>query len=140
VQDWALSHRRAGRSLIFVHHAGKGGNQRGTSKREDVLDTVIALRQPMDYHPDQGARFEVHFEKHRGFYGSDAQPFEARYEERDETAVWTRTTIADADVKRVADLILNGVSIRDAAKDLGVNKSKIERLKAKAAVQGLLNG
>ena len=29
---------------------------------------------------DQGARFEVHFEKHRGFHGSDAEPFEARYE------------------------------------------------------------
>ena len=140
VQNWALSHRRAGRSLIFVHHAGKGGNQRGTSKREDVLDTVIALRRPTDYHPDQGARFEVRFEKHRGFHGSGAEPFEALYEERSGAAVWTRTTIADADVRRVGDLLRDGVSIRDAAHDLGMSKSKVERLKAKAVGQGLLDG
>jgi hypothetical protein len=140
VQDWALAHRRAGRSLLFVHHAGKGGNQRGTSKREDVLDCVIALRRPHDYRPDQGARFEVHFEKHRGFHGTDAEPFEARYEERDGAAIWTRTTIADADLKRVADAIREGMSIREAAADLDMNKSKVERLKAKAKEQGLLDG
>jgi len=140
VQDWALAHRRAGRSLVFVHHAGKGGNQRGTSKREDVLDTVIALRRPADYRADQGARFEVHFEKHRGFYGVDAESFEARYEERDGTAVWTRATIADVELKRVADVIREGMSIRDAAAELGMNKSKVERLRTKAIEQGLLDG
>lgn len=60
VQEWALEQRRAGRTVVFVHHAGKGGQQRGTSRREDVLDTVIALRKPADYQPDQGARFESH--------------------------------------------------------------------------------
>lgn len=139
VQDWTLAHRRAGRSLVFVHHAGKGGNQRGTSKREDVLDSVIALRHPQDYHPDQGARFEVHFEKHRGFYGVDAEAFEARYEERDGAAIWTRATIADADLKRVADAIGEGMSIREAATELGMSRSKVERLKGKAKEQGLLN-
>jgi hypothetical protein len=61
-----------------------------------VLDAVMALRRPADYSPDQGARFEVHFEKTRGFYGKDAQPFEARYEVRDGTATWSRTEIVDA--------------------------------------------
>jgi putative DNA primase/helicase len=139
VQDWALSHRRAGRSLIFAHHAGKGGNQRGTSKREDVLDTVIALRRPQDYRPEDGARFEVHFEKHRSFFGSEAEPFEARYEKRDGAAIWTQTAIADVDLKRVADAIREGKSIRETATDLGMNKSKVERLRAKAKEQGLLN-
>ena len=35
VQRWALSKRRENRSVLFVHHAGKGGTQRGTSRRED---------------------------------------------------------------------------------------------------------
>jgi hypothetical protein len=30
-----------------------------------ALDTVIALRRPKDYSPEQGARFEIHFEKLR---------------------------------------------------------------------------
>ena len=63
VADWALRMRATGRSVLFIHHSGKGGQQRGTSKREDLLDVVIALQRPKDYVPDQGARFLVQFEK-----------------------------------------------------------------------------
>src|SRR5262245_25234391 len=101
MQSWVLRHRRAGRAVVLLHHAGKGGAQRGTSRREDVLDTVISLRRPADYSPDQGARFEVYFEKTRGFYGTDALAFEARYEVRDGVASWTRTEIVEAERARV---------------------------------------
>jgi putative DNA primase/helicase len=140
VQGWALALRRAGRSVLFVHHAGKGGLQRGTSRREDVLDSVISLRRPQDYQPEQGARFELHFEKSRGFFGDDARSFEARYEERDGAALWTRTEIADAELGRVVDALRDGMSIREAADALGVHRSKVERLKKKAVDGGLING
>src|SRR5438552_795292 len=60
MQEWALALRRAGKSVLLLHHDGKGGQQRGTSRREDILDVVIHLRRPADYEPQQGARFEVH--------------------------------------------------------------------------------
>ena len=81
VQEWALNQRANGRSVLFIHHSGKGGAQRGTSRREDVLDTVIGLRRPAEYNPEDGAVFEVHFAKSRGFIGDDAKPFEARLTE-----------------------------------------------------------
>jgi putative DNA primase/helicase len=65
MQNWLLKLRRGGISVLLIHHAGVNGRQRGTSRREDALDTVIALRRPEDYSPDQGARFEIHFEKLR---------------------------------------------------------------------------
>jgi hypothetical protein len=139
VQGWALRHRRQGRAIVALHHAGKGGNQRGTSKREDVLDTVISLRHPADYSPDQGARFEVHFEKCRGFYGDGAQPFEARYEVRDGAALWTRTEITDAERARVVAAIKDGLSTREAAEELGMSKSRVDRLKRKAMELGELS-
>ena len=138
VQNWVLGHRRAGRAAVLLYHAGKGGSQRGTSRREDVLDTVISLRRPTDYLPEQGARFEVHFEKSRGFYGNDAQPFVARYEVRDQAAVWTRTEITDADRARVVAAIKDGMSICEAAEELGMNKSRVERLRRKAMEMGEL--
>ncbi|MBS0518546.1 MAG: AAA family ATPase, partial [Proteobacteria bacterium] len=78
LQAWLLGLRRRGMAVLLVHHAGKDGTQRGTSRREDVLDLVLALRRPADYAPDQGARFELHFEKARGLHGEAVAPFEAR--------------------------------------------------------------
>jgi putative DNA primase/helicase len=140
VQSWALSHRRGGRSIVFVHHDNKNGQQRGTSRREDVLDTVIGLKRPGDYRSDQGARFEIVFEKARGLYGDAARSFEARYEIRNGAALWTRTEITDAELVRVADALRDGMSIREAAGALAMHKSKVERLKRKAVEQGLLDG
>lgn len=57
VAEWALRMRATGRTVIFIHHSGKGGQQRGTSKREDLLDVVMLLKRPADYSPVQGARF-----------------------------------------------------------------------------------
>ena len=66
VQSWMLAQRAAGRSVLAVHHAGKGGGQRGTSRKEDTLDTVISLTRPPGYQANEGARFEVRFSKSRG--------------------------------------------------------------------------
>lgn len=128
VQEWALEQRRAGRSVVFVHHAGKGGQQRGTSRREDVLDTVIALCRPGDYHPDQGARFELHYEKSRGFHGADAKPFEATLG----TGGWTTRDLADADMARVVALSDEGLSVRDIAQETGITKSRVARMQQRA--------
>jgi putative DNA primase/helicase len=81
MQNWLIGLRRKGIAVLLVHHAGTNGRQRGTSRREDALDTVIALRRPEDYSPEQGARFEVHFEKLRNrVEGDGAVSFEAKLE------------------------------------------------------------
>lgn len=78
VQAWLLALRRAGKAVLLVHHAGKAGTQRGTSRREDILDIVVALRRPENYRPDEGARFTVRFEKTRNLVGPEAETFEAQ--------------------------------------------------------------
>jgi putative DNA primase/helicase len=85
-------------------HAGKGGAQRGTSKREDVLDTVIVLRHPDDYSPSDGARFEVHLDKARGVYGEQAQPFEAQLTAVNHMMTWAMRDLENVEVQRAADL------------------------------------
>jgi hypothetical protein len=139
IQSWTLRHRRAGRAIVFFHHAGKGGAQRGTSRREDVLDTVISLRHPRNYSSDQGCRFELHYEKCRGFFGNDARSFEAKYEVRDGAAMWTRTEIVDAERARVVAALNDGMSIRETAEALGMHRSKVERLRRKAMDIGELS-
>jgi putative DNA primase/helicase len=128
IQAWLLNLRRRGISVLIVHHAGKGGEQRGTSRREDVLDTSISLRRPGDYRSEEGARFEIHIEKGRGIHGPDAKPFEARLI----GAIWTMREIEDVNKNRVRDLLeAGGMSIRDIAEETGIPKSTVADLKKK---------
>jgi predicted DNA-binding protein (UPF0251 family) len=128
VQNWLLKLRREGRSVVIIHHTGKGKEQRGTSKREDVLDVVLNLREPSDYEPSEGARFEVHFEKARGLSGTDAvSPFEAKLEIRDGQVNWTMREIEDARLSEILELKKDGMSVRKIAAELGLSKSAVQR-------------
>lgn len=139
VAAWGLMLRRAGKSLVLIHHAGKNGEQRGVSKREDILDSVLVLKRPRDYQPEQGARFEVHFKKHRGFFGDDAKPFEAHLVSDDRGgACWTVKNLDDCATERIVALTGDGWTQRDIAKELSVGVATINRHIQKARAKGLL--
>ncbi len=137
VQDWLLNLRRRGISVLLIHHSNKSGGQRGTSSREDILDTVIVLKRPSDYTMDQGARFEIHLEKARGIIGDDAKPFEAMLTPDGQGGmIWACRDIEDAELDQVISLTKEGLSIRDISKETGLSKSKIQRLIKKAGHDG----
>lgn len=139
IQGWALKQRAVGRSVLFVHHSGKGGAQRGTSRREDVLDTSIALRRPVDYEPDQGAVFEIHFEKARGIHGEDVKSIEATLVTDDHGhMIWRTRTVENSTFDRVVALLNEGMSQNDIATELGINKSSVSRHAKKAKATGLI--
>jgi hypothetical protein len=138
MQGWLLHLRRKGVSVLLVHHAGRSDNARGTSKREDVLDTVIYLKRPDDYDPEEGARFEVHLTKARDIFGDDALPFEARLDVVDGRDCWTCTTLQDREKEEVLDLTLRKLTVRDIATETGLSKSRVNRLQAKLRAEGRL--
>jgi hypothetical protein len=129
VSSWGLLHRAAGRSMLFVHHAGKGGAQRGTSRREDLLDVVIALKKPADYDPGDGARFEVHFEKARHLHGPEVEPFEAHLAtDAGGVQTWATRSLQTSIDDRIVELHgLGDLSMGDIARELGVDKSTVSR-------------
>lgn len=137
VAEWALRMRSSGRSVVFIHHAGKGGQQRGTSKREDLLDTVIALKRPADYVPDQGARFEIHFEKARALYGRDVSAFEATLQTDTMGAQsWAMRAVSDASEAQMIELADLGLTMREIGGELGISHSTVVRGLNKAKDEG----
>lgn len=139
IQPWALRQRQQGRSVLFVHHSGKGGAQRGTSKREDILDTVLTLKRPSDYNPADGAVFEVHFEKTRDMHGDEAAPFEARLQtDANGQSVWAYNSVEDSTFDRVVSLANEGLSQKEIAEELGINKSNVSRHIRRATDAGLI--
>jgi hypothetical protein len=133
-QEWLIRLRREGRSVLLVHHSGKSGAQRGTSKREDVLDAVIKLSRPADYCEEEAARFEIHFEKARGFAGVETLPFEAQLTVKDGLATWTTGPLAEAaETTEMLKLKSAGKSLRAIASELGVDHTTVSRRLKKAA-------
>ncbi len=134
IQDWALRLRRLGKSIIFIHHAGKNSEQRGTSKKEDVLDTAISLQQKEDFQASNGANFQVHFEKARGFYGEDAQPFELQLVNNggNEGLEWVVKEIKDLEMAKVLELSSAGMTQRDIASKIGTSPASVNRLLKKS--------
>src|SRR5439155_4198582 len=64
VSNWLLDLRRRKIALVIVHHAGRSGEMRGTSKREDNVFWIIALDDTKKNADDKrGARFISRFTK-----------------------------------------------------------------------------
>jgi AAA domain/Homeodomain-like domain len=128
LQTWMLDLRKRGRSVLFFHHSGKAGLQRGTSRREDVLDAVLALKRPALYSPEDGCVFELHFEKARGLYGDALKPFEAKLEQiADGHLAWTTRTLEKRIREQVIELLDGGMKQADIARSLGINRSTVSR-------------
>lgn len=129
MQAWALSQRRAGRAVLFVHHSGKTGDQRGTSRREDVLETVIKLARPTDYLESQGARFIVSYTKARNLMGEDAEAFEGWLKD----GLWESSSGTSARDAQILALHDENNSQRDIAKEVGCSPTTVNRvIKAQA--------
>jgi putative DNA primase/helicase len=143
MQNWLLKLRRKGVSVLLIHHAGVNGRQRGTSRREDALDAVIALRRPEDYSPEQGACFEIHFDKLRNrAEGAGALPFEARLEafpgDGREAIRWSHQDIKPRLLNQAAELFSEGLTVRQVAATLRISKSEAGRLRIRAFNDRLL--
>lgn len=140
IQAWALRQRAKGRAVMFIHHSGKTGTQRGTSRREDVLDTVLSLKRPIDYEPSMGAVFEIHFEKARGLYGDDVSPIEARLS-TDESGnmAWLTRPVEACNYDRVVELLKDGLTQKEIAQELNLNKSTVSRHAKRSRQEGLIS-
>lgn len=95
MQQWLMGLRRAGYTVLLLHHSGKPDRktgrtvQRGASKREDVLNTSVMLQRLNGMDSDT---FVWEFTKWRGFrpedefpvtIGDDGWLFRGTQEERD---------------------------------------------------------
>jgi hypothetical protein len=138
VQPFLIGCRRRSVAVLLVHHTGKGGQQRGTSAREDILDASIILKDSASEN-NEGAAFNVTFTKSRGAFGETVEPFSAklimdngigRWETGDEGA-----GVADRLLRLISDYATEGVTVTEAADELGVSKSCISKTKRRLIEQ-----
>ncbi len=140
-QEWALRMRRAGRSVLFIHHSGKGGAQRGSSKREDTLDVVINF----NGHPtiSQSKTPVSRFTSRntamaRVRMRSQSKPGSKK--DGGGCACWTWRSVEEGTFDRVVALADEGFRPADIAAELGINKSNVSRHLKRARTEGRIAG
>jgi hypothetical protein len=98
---------------------------------------------PEDYSPEQGARFEIHFEKLRNRVdGVGAVLFEAKIEAftvNDQDGIrWSCCDLKSPMLQRAAELFSEGMTVREVAATLRISKSEAGRLRIRALEDGIL--
>jgi KaiC/GvpD/RAD55 family RecA-like ATPase len=134
--------RRRGVAVLMVHHAGKGGDQRGTGAREDHLDTSIKLSLPEGADYNDGCYFRADFTKSRGCYGEDIAPFTAKLIPTPTGFDWSMASIEESDKDRLIHLITEygaeGITAKEAAEELGIKKQYVSRYRKQLEDEGII--
>jgi hypothetical protein len=134
MQEWLLHLKSKGKAILLIHHSGKGGLQRGTSKREDFLNTILVLKRNPLYEFEEGACFEVHYEKARSVYGPAARPFEAKLDIAE--GVWTVRDLKMVTYDQVVRMMKENHKQAEIAQILGKSKAAISQHVKRAKEKG----
>jgi len=133
IQRWIIELKRRGISTLFIHHSGKNNSQRGTSRKEDIMDVILSLKKPSDYSGKDGASFEVNFKKARHVCGDDVEPFEANLSLNGDAkweiqSIQKKRTTSSEDVEEIIRLKEEGLSLREIELKTGKSKSRVQRI------------
>ena len=130
--EWFTDLNQRGVWVIFHHHAGKSGEQRGDSEKEDMLDFVMKLRRPANYKAEEGLRVEVHIEKNRfkPEHGQWLMPFEiALTRDAQDNPIWVTHPAHEAQRRAAFEMFKNNMPAMYVGQEVGVSRATIYRWK-----------
>jgi predicted transcriptional regulator len=137
-QSWLKRLRANGISSIIVHHSNKQGGSFGTSALSRQPNVIIALIQPEGYDQEDGAVFDVKFEKGRELFASSASTFRCRLVDNQ----WVMEE-SPKSVKGVKAAILESIAdgntnYKDIASDLEKSQTNIKSLLSHLVKEGFV--
>lgn len=136
MQQWLLELKHAGKSVLVIDHSGKNQDNRGTSKKQDIMDAIVALSKPESYKAMDGAHFVLSYQKSRNVCGEDISPkeYQLRSDESTGNLHWDILTTTRSDItqeeerQRAQELKGQGMSVREIATAMGIGKTKAAEL------------
>ena len=126
VNHWLLTLRRRGVAVVMVHHAGRNGAMRGTSRREDAAFWVVSLTG--EGATESGARFTSAFTKRSRNTPHAVPAMTWHYTTADDGRVNVSCQPADP-LETLRRLVGEGVGqCSELAEEMGVSKAKVSKL------------
>src|SRR5439155_14999303 len=140
VNNWLLDLRRRKIAVIIVHHAGRSGEMRGTSKREDNVFWIIALDDTKKNAEDKrGARFISRFTKPSRNQQEEIPAYEWLLVTDEASGIVTISHKQAQTMDVFLQLIKDGVTqCSDIANEMKVSSATVSRLAKRAMDAGLI--
>ena len=135
---WLLELRRRRIAVIIVHHSGRSGLMRGTTKREDSAAWVIKVDQSNDDPEDSTAKFSSAFDKKPRSI-TQAEWIRSWIFKTEHNQSVSFSCEEKSNEGKVLELIQNGLgSATDIALELGLTKGTISKLANKLIAKKLI--
>lgn len=112
--------RAQNKAIVIVHHAGKNGQQLGTSRKEQPLNWLIELRPPIVKPEGVGAHFDLKFRKLRGIKGPDLEDMSVSLIETTNGVKWEWQNLASSQEDLVLKMVSIGMKPHQIATELGL--------------------
>lgn len=131
IKTWLITKRVQGIAVLLVHHAGKNGQQRGTSAHEDLLDYSILLSPLPGTSTRKDTRFTVEHTKLRDHIPELRQRYEYSIWVEDEELKFECLPAGFSVNENVAEMARlrddEELSLEEIGKAMGVHKSTVSR-------------
>lgn len=136
LKEWLLSLRRRSVTVIIIHHAGRNGEMRGASRREDMAHWILSLKDATE-DESRFKEFITRFSKCRNCQGRDAMPL--RWALKDEGSQITVRCEAHGNLDALLAHIREGVvNATELAEMLGVQCGTVSKWARKLMNAGLV--
>jgi len=133
IKGWLLELRGRKITVLIVHHAGRNGEMRGASRREDMAHWIISLKD--DSGDGEVKAWVTHFRKCRNCQAMEAPPLRWTMETKDESLKYTCEMHSGPEA--MFALIRDGVEkASELATELGVTTGCVSKWAKKLAVDG----
>jgi hypothetical protein len=142
VNAWLLELRFAGIATIMLRHTNKEGGQRGTSAREDNIDTTVLLKHPPDYTPEDGARFVANFKKARVRTADLPLIADTQFqltEDQNGQLAWTWGNVRKETKIEVLRMVNEGYKQTEIGDLLGITRGRVSQINKSAIRDGFLS-
>lgn len=141
LEDWFIDLNQRGITIIFVHHAGKGGDQLGSSRKEHILDFNLKMERPRDYEREEGLRVKLMVDKIRAQCRNAKwmTPFEVVLRTDENGTEWQTRPLKHEQMKLAFEMFNNGMRYGEVAQNLEMDRTKAYRWHLKWKQQSDIN-
>lgn len=139
-QRWLMTLRASGLAMILLHHAGKNGQQRGSSALEVSPEIILELYEPEGPEPEEGSHFVLAFEKKRHVSGKAAKAKLVKLNMQTDSVTWAWEPFKGerkADPRRAQAIALRGqgMGVREIARAIEASPSTVSKWAKQADAQ-----